>query len=123
MRAIQIARLDGPQAAEVVEIDEPDSDGGVVVEVHAAGVSFPDALRTRGRLAAGETVLVHGAAGGIGTSTLRLAPAWGASRTIAVVSTDDKVEVAKAAGASDVVLADGFKDAVMELTDGRGVDI
>jgi NADPH2:quinone reductase len=93
-----------------------------------AGLLFNDltmhhALRTRGRLAPGETVLVHGAAGGIGTSTLRLAPAWGASRVIAVVSSQDKVSVAKAAGASDVVLADGFKDAVKELTDGRGVDI
>jgi NADPH2:quinone reductase len=93
-----------------------------------AGLLFNDltmhhALRTRGRLADGETVLVHGAAGGIGTSTLRLAPAWGASRTIAVVSTEDKAEVARAAGATDVVLADGFKDAVKELTDGRGVDI
>jgi NADPH2:quinone reductase len=93
-----------------------------------AGLLFNDltmhhALRTRGRLADGETVLVHGAAGGIGTSTLRLAPAWGASRTIAVVSTEDKVAVAKAAGASDVVLAGGFKDAVKGLTDGRGVEI
>src|SRR3954454_7067208 len=48
MRAIQIARLDGPQAAEVVEIDEPDSDGLVVIDVHAAGVAFPDALQSRG---------------------------------------------------------------------------
>src|ERR1700712_1424551 len=93
-----------------------------------AGLLFNDltmhcALRTRGRLVPGETVLVHGAAGGIGTSTLRLAPAWGASRTIAVVSTADKGDVARAAGATDVVLADGFKDAVKELTDGRGVDI
>jgi NADPH:quinone reductase len=209
MRAIQIPRLDGPEAAQVVELDEPDGDGAVVIDVHAAGVAFPDALqarglyqykpdlpyipgaelagvvrsapdgaqvtagdrvagltmlsgamaevvalqpeyvfklpdtvsfeagagllfndltvhfalRTRGRLADGETVLVHGAAGGIGTSTLRLAPALGAWRTIAVVSTEDKVDVAKAAGASDVVLADGFKDAVKALTDGRGVDI
>ena len=188
MRAIQIARLDGPQAAEIVEIDEPSGDGEVLIDVHAAGVAFPDALqsrglyqhkpempytpgaevagvvrsapdgahvtagdrvagltmlcgamaevvalqpdrvfnlpdrvsfeagagllfndltmhhalRTRGRLAEGETVLVHGAAGGIGTSTLRLAPAWGASRTIAVVSTEDKIAIATAAGASDV---------------------
>ena len=209
MRAIQIARLDGPQAAKLVELDEPDGDGGVVVDVYAAGVAFPDALqsrglyqykpempytpgaeiagvvrsappgthvaagdrvagltmlcgamaevvvlqpdrvfklpdsvsfeagagllfndltmhhalRTRGRLAEGETVLVHGAAGGIGTSTLRLAPAWGASRTIAVVSTENKIPAAKAAGASEVVLTDGFKDAVKALTDGRGVDI
>lgn len=93
-----------------------------------AGILFNDltvqfALRTRGRLTEGETVLVHGAAGGIGTSALRLAPAMGASRTIAVVSTEEKAEIARAAGASDVVLADGFRDAVKELTGGRGVDI
>jgi len=93
-----------------------------------AGLLFNDmtvhfALRTRGRLARGETVLVHGAACGVGTSTLRLAPAWGASRTIAVVGSEDKIAAAEAAGASDVVLADGFRDAVKELTDGRGVDI
>ncbi|WP_029106591.1 NADPH:quinone oxidoreductase family protein [Mycobacterium sp. URHD0025] len=93
-----------------------------------AGILFNDltvqfALRTRGRLAEGETVLVHGAAGGIGTSALRLAPALGASRTIAVVSTEEKAEIARAAGASDVVLADGFREAVKELTDGRGVDV
>src|ERR671939_524666 len=76
-----------------------------------AGLLFNDltmhhALRTRGRLAEGETVLVHGAAGGIGTSTLRLAPAWGAARTIAVVSTEERAAAANAAGATDVVLAD-----------------
>jgi NADPH2:quinone reductase len=81
------------------------------------------ALTIRGRLQAGETVLVHGAAGGIGTSTLRLAPVLGASRVIAVVSTEDKAEIARASGATDVVLADGFKDAAKELTDGRGVDM
>jgi NADPH:quinone reductase len=74
-------------------------------------------------LQSGETVLVHGAAGGIGSSALRLAPVLGASRAIAVVSTQDKADVAAAAGATDVVLAEGFKDAVKELTNGRGVDI
>ena len=93
-----------------------------------AGLLFNDltvyfALTVRGRLAEGETVLVHGAAGGIGTSTLRIAPVLGASRTIAVVSTDEKREIATAAGATEVVLADNFKDAVKDLTGGRGVDI
>ncbi|OBI86885.1 NADPH:quinone oxidoreductase family protein [Mycobacterium asiaticum] len=93
-----------------------------------AGVLFNDltvyfALAVRGRLQQGETVLVHGAAGGIGTSALRLAPALGASRVIAVVSSEEKGQIATAAGATDVVLADGFKDAVKELTSGRGVDI
>ena len=48
MRAIQIARLDGPSAAELNEIPEPDAAGAVVIEVHAAGVAFPDALQSRG---------------------------------------------------------------------------
>ena len=47
----------------------------------------------------------------------------GAARVIAVVSTEDKIEIATAAGATDVVLADGFKDAAKELTNGRGVDM
>jgi NADPH2:quinone reductase len=93
-----------------------------------AGVLFNDltvyfALSVRGRLRQGETVLVHGAAGGIGTSALRLASVLGASRTIAVVSTEEKGQIATAAGATDVVLAEGFKDAVNELTGGRGVDV
>ena len=208
MRAAQVTRLDGPDAIEVSEVDEP-TDGGVVVEVHAAGVAFPDALLTRGlyqyrpeppfvlgaeiagvvrsaphdshvrpgdrvvgltmltggmaevavlapdrafklpdnvsfeagagvlfndltvyfaltvrgRLAPGETVLVHGAAGGIGTSALRLASVLGASRVIAVVSSEEKAQIATAAGATDVVMTEGFKDAAKELTSGRGVDI
>jgi NADPH:quinone reductase len=208
MRAARVTRLDGPDAIEVTEVDEPTTDG-VIVDVHAAGVAFPDALLTRGlyqyrpdppftlgaeiagvvrsapedadvrpgdrvvgltmltggmaevavlspdrafklpdnvsfeagagllfndltmyfalnvrgRLQEGETVLVHGAAGGIGTSALRIAPVLGASRTIAVVSTEQKGQIATAAGATDVLLAEGFKDAVKELTNGRGVDV
>src|SRR5690349_15106614 len=80
------------------------------------------ALRTRGRLAEGETVLVHGAAGGVGTATLQVARGLGA-RTIGVVSTEDKAAFARAAGADETVPLDGFKDAVAELTGGRGVDV
>jgi NADPH2:quinone reductase len=80
------------------------------------------ALAERGRLQAGETVLVHGAAGGVGTATIQVARGYGA-RSIAVVSTDEKGEVARAAGADEVVLLDGFKDAVAALTGGRGVDV
>ena len=80
------------------------------------------ALLVRGHLREGQTVLVHGAAGGVGTATIQLAAALGA-RVVAVVSTEAKVEVAKAAGAHDVVLAEGFKDAVKELTGGAGVDV
>jgi NADPH2:quinone reductase len=80
------------------------------------------ALAERGHLRAGETVLVHGAAGGVGTATLQVAKGMGA-RTIAVVSTDAKARVAQAAGADETVLLDGFKDAVQDLTGGRGVDV
>ena len=80
------------------------------------------ALAERGGLKPGETVLVHGAAGGVGTATLQVARGMGA-RTIAVVSTEEKAEVARAAGADEAVLVDGFKDAVKELTGGNGVDV
>jgi NADPH:quinone reductase len=80
------------------------------------------ALAERGSLRAGETVLVHGAAGGVGTATIQVAKGYGA-RTIGVVSTEAKGEVARAAGADEIVLLDGFKDAVAALTGGRGVDV
>ena len=76
----------------------------------------------RGRLTEGETVLVHGAAGGIGTAAVQLASALG-NRVIAVTSSEAKVETARAAGATDVVLAEGFRDRLKELTGGRGVDV
>ncbi|HEX5986852.1 MAG TPA: NADPH:quinone oxidoreductase family protein, partial [Nocardioides sp.] len=80
------------------------------------------ALDTRGQLQEGETVLVHGAAGGVGTASIQVAKGYGA-RVIAVVSTEEKARVAKAAGADEAVLVDGFLAAVKELTDGRGVDV
>ena len=80
------------------------------------------ALHTRGRLAEGETVLVQGAAGGVGTATLQVAKGLGA-RTIGVVSSDDKERVARDAGADEVVRSDGpWKDQVKEIS-GGGVDV
>jgi NADPH2:quinone reductase len=80
------------------------------------------ALKLRGRLAAGETVLVHGAAGGVGTASLQVAKGLGA-RTIAVVSSDEKERVAREAGADEVVRSDGpWKDQAKELS-GGGVDV
>jgi NADPH2:quinone reductase len=79
-------------------------------------------LVRRGRVQPGETVLVHGAAGGVGTAALQLAKALRAS-TIAVVSTPEKADVARAAGADQVLLAADFLAGVKELTGGRGVDV
>jgi NADPH:quinone reductase len=84
---------------------------GLVLNYHTAYFS----LVTRGRLAEGETVLVHGAAGGVGSATLQVAGGLGA-RTIAVVSSDEKERVAREAGAQEVVRSDGaWKDQVKEL--------
>ena len=208
MRAVQVSKLEGPEALEVVEVDEPVAGPDqVLIDVEAAGVVFPDllltrgeyqmrpelpftlgsevagtvrtapdgsgfapgdrvaalcvvggfaasavapvdqtfplpdavsadvgaglpmnyltahfVLQTRGRLAAGETVLVHGAAGGVGIACIQFAKARGAT-VIAVVSTEGKAEVARAAGADHAVLVDGFKDAALEITATKGVDV
>ncbi len=80
------------------------------------------ALKLRGRLADGETVLVHGAAGGVGTASLQVARGLGA-RTIAVVSSEEKARIAHAAGADQVLRTDGpWKDQAREFSDG-GVDV
>jgi NADPH2:quinone reductase len=91
---------------------------GLVLNYHTAYFC----LKLRGRLAEGETVLVHGAAGGVGTAALQVAKGLGA-RTIAVVSSDEKEKVARDAGADDVVRSDGpWKDEAKELSSG-GVDV
>jgi NADPH:quinone reductase len=75
----------------------------------------------RSRVEPGQTVLVHGAAGGVGTAALDLAPAFGV-RTIAVVSSDEKEALARECGADEVVRSDGpWLEQVRALTDGRGV--
>jgi NADPH2:quinone reductase len=79
-------------------------------------------LKTRGRLEAGEKVLIHGAAGGVGTAAIQVAKGLGAT-TIGVVSTEAKAQVARDAGADEVVLTDGpWKDQAKEWS-GGGVDV
>jgi NADPH2:quinone reductase len=100
--------------------DDVPFDKGAALPLNYLTMHF--ALLRRAQLKAGETVLVHGAAGGVGTAACQLAAAFGA-RVVAVVSTPDKAEVARAAGAHEVVPVDGFRDEVRRLTDGRGVDV
>jgi NADPH:quinone reductase len=91
---------------------------GLVLNYHTAYF----ALKLRGRLAEGETVLVHGAAGGVGTAALQVAKGLGAS-TIAVVSSEAKERVARDAGADEVIHADGpWKEHAKEIS-GGGVDV
>lgn len=78
----------------------------------------------RGGLRAGESVLVMGAAGGVGTSAIQVARGMGAGPIIGLVSSEAKAAVALAAGADHAVLvSDSWKDEVLALTNGRGVDM
>jgi NADPH2:quinone reductase len=91
---------------------------GLVLNYHTAYF----ALKVRGRVKKGETVLVHGAAGGVGTAGLQVAKGLGAS-TIGIVSSDAKERVAREAGADHVLRANGpWKDEAKEVS-GGGVDI
>jgi NADPH2:quinone reductase len=120
----------------------PYGGGADVVSVHPEGVfPLPDslsfekaaalpmnyltaqfALQTRAGLREGETVLVNGAAGGVGTASLQVAKGYGA-RTIAVVSTQEKADFVTGVGADHAVLVDGFLEHVKQRTDGKGVDV
>ncbi|MDI9917301.1 NADPH:quinone oxidoreductase family protein [Rhodococcus sp. IEGM 1379] len=208
MRAVQLEELTGPEGLRLVEVAEPVDSTGVVIDLHAAGVCFPDLLQTTGshqmarvlpcvlglegagivrsapagsglspgkrvavltteggswqrtvvadassvfslpdsvslaagsgflvnyltahfalderaRYRVGETVLVHGAAGGLGIAALHVATALGLE-TIAVVSAPEKAEIATESGATHVVLTDGWKERVQQITKGRGVDV
>ena len=98
-------------------------------DVEAAAFFYPFhlaylGLHERGRLAAGETVLVHAAAGGVGSAAVQLAAAAGA-RVIATVGSDEKAELAQTLGADLVVnyRTDDFVAAVLDATAGLGVDV
>jgi NADPH2:quinone reductase len=82
------------------------------------------AFRQSTALQAGETVLVLGAAGGVGVAAVEFAKALGA-RVIAAASSAEKLDFARKAGADDVIdySNSSLREAVRELTDGRGVDV
>jgi NADPH2:quinone reductase len=80
-------------------------------------------LMWRGQLQPEETVLVHGAAGGVGSAAVQIARAAGA-RVIAVAQGEQKLAVARDAGAHETIAADSdWLSAVRSLTDGRGIDV
>ncbi|HEX4791057.1 MAG TPA: NADPH:quinone oxidoreductase family protein [Actinospica sp.] len=82
------------------------------------------ALHRRAHLAAGETVLVHAAAGGVGSATVQLAKAAGA-KVIGVVGGAEKADAARGLGADLVIdrKSEDFVQAVKAYTGGRGVDV
>lgn len=81
------------------------------------------ALVRRGRLQAGETLLVHGASGGVGMAAVDVGKLLGAA-VIATGGSDEKLAKVKAYGADHVInTADGFRTKVKDLTGGRGADV
>ena len=79
-------------------------------------------LVRRGELAKGETLLVHGAAGGVGLAAVDLGKVLGAT-VIATASSDEKRAFLKDYGADHVLPSSGFREAVKDLTGGRGADV
>jgi NADPH2:quinone reductase len=95
----------------------------------AAGITLTygtshHAVVDRGQLKAGETMLVLGAAGGVGLAAIEIGKAIGA-RVIAAASTDEKLEVCRAHGADALInySREDFRDAIKAATDGRGPDV
>jgi NADPH:quinone reductase len=113
-------------APSALSFDVPDgvSDGHAVALL-VQGLTAWHLLRTCARLQPGESVVVHAAAGGVGTLAVQLAKAWGAGRVIGVASSPDKRELATSLGA-DVTVdagADDMNAALREANDGRKVDV
>ncbi|NKB98421.1 MAG: zinc-binding dehydrogenase [Pseudomonadales bacterium] len=77
----------------------------------------------RGMLQAGETLLVHGSAGGVGLAAVDIGKLFGA-KVIGTASADDKLKVVTELGADHVInYSDGFRDEVKALTEGKGADV
>lgn len=82
------------------------------------------ALKTQGRLAAGDSVMVHAAGGGVGTAAVQLAKLWGA-RVFACAGSDEKLARVKALGADETInyVTQDLAEEVKRRTDGKGVNL
>ncbi len=117
-------------APDAVTFELPDevSDSAALALV-LQGTTAWHLLRTSAHLAAGETVVVHSAAGGVGSIAVQLAHQWGAGRVIATASSEDKRHLALDLGADVAVDTSACQDAagvaalLRDANDGRGVDV
>jgi NADPH:quinone reductase len=100
----------------------PDAlDDRAAAAVPEAFVAAHDALRGQARLCPGETVVIHGASGGVGTAAIQIGVLAGA-RVIAVVRSAEAATAVEQLGAEAVLDAD-FRDEVLRLTGGAGADV
>lgn len=108
----------------VYDVPDAVTDGQALALV-LQGTTAWHLLRTSGRLAKGESVLVHAAAGGVGSLAVQLAKLWGAGRVIATASSEEKRQQALDLGA-DVAIdgdPDGLAERIVAANDGQKVDI
>ncbi|GAC1324715.1 MAG: zinc-binding dehydrogenase [Mycobacteriales bacterium] len=100
-------------------------DDSAALALLVQGLTAWHLLRTSARLAEGESVVVHAAAGGVGSLAVQLAKAWGAGRVIASASSEDKRQLALDLGADVAVDANApdMRAALREANGGRKVDI
>jgi NADPH2:quinone reductase len=114
-------RVAVPEIALLPLPDTVSFEQGAVLGANYQSAHF--ALARRGRVAAGETVLVHGAGGGVGSAAVQVAKALGA-RVIAVASDERKRQIAAGAGADETIGSEeGWHRQVKALTDGAGVNV
>jgi NADPH2:quinone reductase len=109
-----------------LEFELPDevSDGQALALI-VQGLTAWHLLKTSTHLAPGESIVIHAAAGGVGTLAIQLAKTWGAGRVIGVASSPDKRSLAESLGA-DVTVdagADDLKAALIEANNGQPIDI
>jgi len=110
-------------AAAVIPLP-PGVDPVVAAALMVAYGTTLHALQDRAQLVAGETLLVLGAAGGVGLAAVEMGKLLGA-KVIAAASTDDKLEVCRSRGADMVInyAREDLKERVRALTEGRGADV
>jgi len=113
-----------------VVFDLPDDvDDATGLALVLQGTTAWHLLRTCAHLAPGESVVVHAAAGGVGTLAVQLARQWGAGRVIATASSPAKRDLALSLGAHEAVdvstatTADGVRDLLVGANEGRPVDV
>ena len=117
-------------AHPAVAFGVPDGvDDGTALALVLQGTTAWHLLRTCARLQGGESVVVHAAAGGVGTLAVQLARQWGAGRVIATASAQDKRDLALSLGAhaavdvSATTSADEVRDVLREANGGKDVDV
>lgn len=127
--------IDGSSVLQGLFAEQCVVDEGLLIPLpdgmdYAAGAAFPVVYATgyhglvqRGRLECGETLVVHGAAGGVGLAAMQIGEALGA-RVIGTVGSVEKARKLAALGFSDVIVAgDDLRDRLLELTGGIGADV